>query len=162
MAKRRPKPKSEYGRQLDEKQELKAAYALGERQFRRYFARGANPEKIFKMLELRVDNIAYRSGFAPTIGAARQAVTHGHVMVNGRRIDIPSYPLKVNDVLAIRDSASKKGGFRDLAMLLKKYEAPKWIAVDRDKLSAKVIAEPTGDDPLILNRIKPVIEFYSR
>ncbi len=162
MANRRPKQKSEYGRQLDEKQELKATYALRERQFRKFFRAGSDPELIYRMLELRVDNVVYRAGFASTIRAARQIVSHGHILINGKKTDIPSVAIKLNDVISFHSSSVKKIPFQDLVVQLKKYEPPPWITLNMEDLSAKITALPVSADSMTINRIKPVIGFYSR
>ena len=162
MPKGRPRQKSEYGRQLAEKQELRETYALRERQFRNYFHIGSGPESIYRLLEMRIDNVVYRCGFASTIRAARQLVSHGHIFINGQRIDVPSYMLKMNDIISIRKDSLTKAPFRDLTLRLKKYEPPFWIVLDHESLTAKINGLPIVDDPMIANRIKPVIEFYSR
>ena len=162
MPKGRPKQKSEYGKQLAEKQELKKTYALRERQFRKYFHIGSDPDSIFKLLEMRIDNTVYRAGFASSNRAARQMVSHGHIQLNGKNIDVPSRSVKINDVISIHPLSVKKELFKDLILRLKKYEPPAWIALDIEKLTAKIILSPTAEDPIVSSRIKPVIEFYSR
>lgn len=162
MPKGRPKQKSEYGKQLDEKQELRGTYALRERQFRKYFRAGSSPESIFKLLEMRIDNTVYRAGFGESIKAARQIVSHGHVQINGKNVDIPSLQVKLNDIISIHRLSIKKELFKDLVIRLKKYEPPAWIALDAENLTAKITGHPSAQDPITASRIKPVIEFYSR
>lgn len=162
MPKGRIKPKSEYGRQLEEKQELRGTYALRETQFRRYFTAGSTPEAILQTLELRLDNVVYRAGFAVTIRAARQLVSHGHIQLNGKNVNIPSLRTASNDIISIRHASRGKNIFKDLAIALKKYEPPAWLSLDKNELTVKITGHPTTDDPIIVGRIRPVIEFYSR
>lgn len=162
MARRRGKPKSEYGLQLAEKQQLKDTYGLRERKFRRYFDIGKEPEEIARLLESRLDNVVFRSGFAQTRKAARQIVGHGHIRVNGNNVNLPAFSIKVGDTISIHPSSTNIGPFKDLSLTLKKYEAPVWISVDAKSLNAKVLARPTVDEYLVTSSIRPVIEFYSR
>lgn len=160
--KHRSKPKTEYGVQFSEKQAVKRSYGIRETQFRRYFKRGSTPARVFETLERRLDNVVYRAGFASTRKSARQLVTHGHFTVNGKNTDIPSYTIKNGDVIAIHPSSKSKVTFKDLELLLKKYEPPTWIEVDKGNLSAKVAAPPVPDEVFMGSSIKPIIEFYSR
>lgn len=162
MAYRTNKQKSEYGQQLEEKQGLKNTYALREKQFRRYFDKGSDPETIMRSLERRLDNVVFRCGLAPTRKAARQLVSHGHIQVNGRKVRVSSLQVKINDAISIRAGSAKITPFQDLSSILKKYEPPAWIALDKAKLEAKIIGQPTIDDPIIAASIKPIIGFYSR
>lgn len=162
MAQRRRKPKSEYGQQLQEKQQLKDTYGLREKKFRRYFEAGKDPEEILRMLESRLDNVVFRSGFAITRRAARQIVSHGHVQVNGRNVNLPAFSLKAGDIVSIHPGSKDIGPFKDLALTLKKYDAPDWITLDKKILTAKVMGPPAVDELLIASSVRPVIEFYSR
>lgn len=162
MAQRRHKPKSEYGVQLEEKQGMKATYGLRERQFRRYFDEGERPEAIMELLERRFDNVVFRCGFAQTRKAARQLVSHGHMQVNGENVNIPSFRINVGDVVRIHPASLKTIPSQDLVLTLKKYEAPYWIDLDKTELTAKIVARPAVDDPIIMAHIKPIIELYSR
>lgn len=162
MARHRQKSKSEYGAQLEEKQGMKATYALRERQFRRYFDEGENPETIMQLLERRFDNVVFRCGFAQTRKAARQLVSHGHIQVNGKNVNIPSLRINVGDVVSIHPTSSKIGVLGDLTLTLKKHETPAWIDLDKKELKAKIVAHPAIADPIIISSIKPIIEFYSR
>jgi len=159
--------KSEYGTQLLEKQKLKWTYGILERQFKRYFfqaqkERGVTAEALVEKLEQRLDNVVYRLGFAPSRPSARQMVTHGHINVNGRRVSIPSYSASIGDVIALRDASRPKGVARELGNRLKKYEAPKWLALDRERLEGKVIGRPLRDEAGIPSDIQKIVEFYSR
>ncbi len=160
--KQRQKPKSEYGLQLEEKQGLKATYGLREKQLHRYFVRGENPEGIFGMLERRLDNVVFRCGFAVSRKAARQLVGHGHIQLNGKNVNIPSYPVRIGDVVSVHPKSVGIAAFKDMSLLLKKYEPPVWIELDKESCLAKIIRVPIADDPLVFASLKPVMEFYSR
>lgn len=158
---------TEYGRQLREKQKAKRLYGISERQFRNYFEKaisqkGETGENLVRMLETRLDNAVFRAGFTKSRPAARQAVSHAHVDVNGRRVDIPSFHVKPGDVIRIRDSKRKKGLWTSLEEKMKHYEAPSWIVVDPKALEAKVTSAPAEQelqqpfDPTL------IVEFYSR
>lgn len=162
MAQQRRKPKSEYGLQLQEKQQLKDTYALRERKFRRYFEAGKDPEEIMRMLESRLDNVIFRAGFATTRRAARQIVNHGHIQVNGKNINLPAYSLKTGDTITIHPSSKNIGPLKDLSIVLQKYEAPEWLVLDKKSLRVKISAIPLVDEVLIESSIRPTIEFYSR
>lgn len=156
------KPKSEYGERVAEKRVLKETYGLREKQFRRYFVKKQNPESVFKALETRFDSVVYRCGFAATRKAARQLVSHGHIRINGANANLPSMRLKINDILTIHPSSLGIAPFKEIQITLKKYEPPSWIALDNKNLTAKIVALPTSDDPLLIASIKPVMELYSR
>jgi small subunit ribosomal protein S4 len=159
---------SEYGKQLIEKQKLKLLYGLRERQFQNYFKKasqkhGVTTELLLQFLEMRLDNVIYRLRWAPTRTAARQLVTHGHFAVNGRRVTVPSYSVKVGDAISIREGSGKKKVFEDLRTILKKYEPPAWITLDKEALTGSITALPSaeavGDVPVQMGQI---VEFYSR
>ena len=158
----RRKPKSEYGLQLEEKQTLKRTYGLREKKFRRYFDEGKDPEIILQKLELRLDNVVFRSGIAYTRKFARQLVNHGHVQLNGRNVDLPSLQVKIGDVISIHPSSKNIIPFKDLSLTLKKHEAPEWISLNKKDINAKIVASPQADEFLIASSIRPIIEFYSR
>lgn len=160
--KQRQRPKSEYGLQLEEKQGLKAMYGIREKQLHRYFSLGGNAEVIFGMLEKRLDNVVFRCGFTPTRKAARQLVSHGHIQVNGKNVNLASYQVRVSDVVSVHPKSVGLGALKDINLLLKKYDPPAWIELDKEKCQAKIVGRPTADDPLVLASLKPVIEFYSR
>jgi small subunit ribosomal protein S4 len=169
MRKRRPTPLSEYGRQLQEKQNLKEQYNLREKKLKSYVkealskrAHGDSPELFLQKLERRLDNVVYRAGFAPTRKQARQMVGHGHFLVNARKIDVPSFEVKKGDVISVRPSSLERTLFKNTLLGLKKYEAPSWILLDKEKpeitiqkLPSLAEAAPTVEIPLIF-------EFYSR
>ena len=160
---------SDYGQQLKAKQKLKGYYAsLTERQFRRVFEeanrlKGSTSELLIGLLERRLDAVVYRAKFVPTVFAARQFVSHGHVKVNGRRVTIPSMRLKVGDVVEVRD------GSRDIAMVMEanksaERDVPDYIEADHSKMTAKLLRIPALSDVPYPVQMEPnlVVEFYSR
>lgn len=162
---KRRRPISEFGQFLQEKQKFKFTYGLREAQLRRLFERaarnpGATGELFMRFLERRLDNVVYRLGFAPSRSVARQLVGHGHFFVNGRRVNIPSYEVRVGDTIMIRPASNDHALFRDLGSALKKYEPPVWLHTDGEKREGKVIALPK-DTELPFN-VNMVIDFYSR
>lgn len=164
----RPKPRSEYGVQFLEKQKAKFTYGMTERQFANYVGssqktKGSNPAIILNQnLETRLDNLIYRLGIAVSRTFARQIVSHGHILVNGRKNNIPSYSVKIGDKISIRKQSSDNAIFRDLANKMKGVKIPKWVKFDTEKMAAEIVSLPElsdGDQTLNLNT---VIEFYSR
>lgn len=162
MAQRRTKPKSEYGLQLQEKQKMKKEYGLRERQFKKYFDKGQKPDNIFSLLELRLDSLVYASGFAATRASARQMVSHGHVLVNGTRVTVPSYEGRTEDVVAIKENSKQKGMFADFALRTKSYKPPSWLVVDKKKMEIKLSGHPDIKEQITPFNFQTIIEFYSR
>ncbi len=162
------RPKSEFGLQLVEKQKARFTYGLTEKQFSKYVKEAMDKKgksataSIFESLELRADNVAYRSGFASTRLGARQMVGHGHMLVNGKRITIPSYKLSEGDVLSIRVASSGKPLFQGLDERLKAQTVPSWIKFDFDKKTATVQGMPKYEQSENLFDLNAVLEFYSR
>lgn len=165
-----PKGKSRptgYGVQLREKQKTKHIYGILERQFRNYFEKaikkkGDTSEFLLQLLETRFDNVIYRLGFGNSRQQARQLVGHSLFMVNGKRVDIPSYQVKIGDVISIRPAAAAKKVFQNLAQTLAKHEPPAWLSLDAVKMEGKVTRKPTKDDVKTQFDLKMIIEFYSR
>lgn len=158
---------SEYATALAEKQKLRFQYGVLERQFRRYFEaaarqRGVTGVILLQLLETRLDNIVYRMGFAKTRFAARQMVSHGHVQVNGRKMDISSGNLKVGDVVTIREKANSRRLVQRGLEQTQIVNPPEWVLVDKETLTGKVVAIPTRDEinPLVNEQL--VVELYSR
>lgn len=158
---------SEYGTQLREKQKAKINYGLQERQFERYFNKalkqaGVTGDNLLKLLETRLDNAVFRFGFAETRAQARQIVSHGFIEVNGKKVDIPSYNLKVGDTVSIREVKRKSGYVEKLKEKIKNFKSQEWVDVDSQKLSAKILSQPTPD--MIANTINTqlIVEHYSR
>ena len=162
MPRQPQRAKSEYGQQFAEKQGLKETYELREKQFRGYFRRGKDPDSIIRGLEMRFDNVVYRCGFAPTRKSARQLVSHGHIQVNGRDVNLPSFRIKINDIVSIHPLSVNIAPLKDLAISLSKYEPPAWISLDKIELRGTISASPKVEDPMIIASVKPIIEFYSR
>lgn len=159
---------SQYALQLREKQKVKRLYGLLERQFRNLMEeatrkQGQSGELLLQFLERRADNAVYRAGFATSRRAARQLVTHGHFMLNGRRVDIPSIRLKAGDILTLRDASKNNEYFKKLDEVSPApSEAPGWISVNRKKVEVKITGVPTRDEaePDINEQL--IVEYYSR
>ncbi|NGO40079.1 30S ribosomal protein S4 [Limisphaera ngatamarikiensis] len=158
---------TDYALGLMEKQKLRYYYGLQERQFRRVYEqalrrRGVTGETMLQILEMRLDNVVYRLGFAPTRPAARQMVTHGHIRVNGRKVTIPSYAVKVGDVIEPKDSdVSRQLVNRGLESSTGR-PVPDWVSVNRDALRGVVMRVPTRDEIQPIANEQAVVEFYSR
>lgn len=163
-----PRPKkslSEYAIQFREKQKVKRMYGMQERQFRRYFglalkAEGNTGTRFLQLLELRMDNVLFRLGFAKTRSQARQMVTHGHVMLNGEKHNIPSTILQPGDELQIVEKTKKSPLFEQLSEELKATQVPTWM--ERLAAGGKVVAEPTRDQMDQGIRERLIIELYSK
>lgn len=156
---------SSYAKQLREKQKAKRLYGLLERQFAKYVAEaskkpGDTSKYLVTYLESRLDNVVYRAGLAKSRAAARQLVGHGHVLVNGKKLDIASYQAKVGDAISINDKTKKSKLFDGVAETLAKKEFPMWINVDGKSLTAKILNTPTFEMPNY--DAKVIIGFYSR
>jgi len=158
---------SEFGLQLREKQKVRKSYSVLERQFRNYFAKAAKHTgmtgvDLLRMLEMRLDNVVFRMGFASSRAQARQLVTHGHFAVNGRPTNIPSYGTAVGDRIEVRDSRRNREYFKIATETMKSAQIPEWVSSDATKLSGSVLSEPTREQmPLEFNE-QLVVEYYSR
>lgn len=160
---------SQYGLQLKEKQKLVKSYRLLEKQFRNYFVEakkikeGTTGDNLLKFLEMRLDNSIYRLGIAKSRDKARQIVTHGHVLVNGKKVDIPSYQIKQNDTLSIRKESLNNKLFKDIVKKINKKDMPTWISfVNENDLEAKVLETPTKNDLPDGINMAMIVEYYSR
>lgn len=157
---------TEYALALIEKQKLRFSYGLTERQFHRVYEkalrkRGVTGETMLQILETRLDNVVYRLGFAPTRPAARQMVVHGHIMVNGRKVTIPSYAVGVGDVIEVRNkSSSRQLATRSLERPAVKL--PAWLSLQKDLLRGVVLRLPTPEEAQPLANVQTVVEFYSK
>jgi small subunit ribosomal protein S4 len=162
------KPKSEYGLQLNEKQKARFIYGLTERQFSNYVKEALDkkssktPQMIFEFLELRLDSAIYRLGFSTTRGGARQIVSHGHIAVNGRRVNTPAMRLKLGDKIEITTRSQNKPIFADLDSKLKNVTVPSWIKFDAVKKTAEVQGMPILVKTENMFDLNTVIEYYSR
>lgn len=162
----RRKKVSEYGAQLKEKQKVKFVYGILEKQFNRYFERAASMKGItgdnmLQLLELRLDNVVYRLGLAKTRRMARQVVGHGHIRVNGKKVDIPSYSVKVGDVITLRPASVEKEMFKSLREGTSVL-TPKWLTFDAQNLTGTVNALPAREDIDLQVQENMIVEFYSR
>ena len=160
---RRP---SQFGEQLREKQKARKLYGVSERQFRNVFDTaskmdGITGEVFLRLLELRLDNVVFRMGLAPSRTAARQLVSHGHVLVNGKKLDVPSARLREGDEVALKPGAEKKAGFADVEKRMPQ-DAPAWLALNVKDRSAKVMTHPSLDDIGHSLNMRLIVEFYSR
>ena len=168
--KRRPIAPSEYGKELKEKQKLKNWYVLSEQQLGNYVRailkrRGRVEDAsalLIQKLETRLDNAVFRLGFAPSRSQARQLVSHGHFLVNGRPINTPSYQLRKGDKISLKPSSQKKKIFENVAVFLKKQQPPSWLQVDKANLQGEVIALPNLEEALPPAELSSVFEYYSR
>jgi small subunit ribosomal protein S4 len=158
---------SEFGIQLREKQKVRKSYSVLEKQFRNYFEKaeqhkGMTGENLLRMLEMRLDNVVYRMGFASSRAQARQLVSHGHFAVNGRPTNIPSFGTKIGDRVEVRESRRNREFFKTVAETVKSSQIPEWVSIDAAKLSGSVLAEPAREQmPAEFNE-QLVVEFYSR
>ena len=157
----------DYGMQLREKQKIRRVYSVLERQFQGYFevassTPGVTGENLLRMLELRLDNVVYRLGFAASRAEARQMVNHAHFAVNGRVVSIASLQAKPGDKIEVRESHRSREPFKEAVELIKSRQIPEWLSVDAAKLAGSVITAPRRDQmPLDLNE-QLVVEYYSR
>lgn len=158
---------SEYALRLREKQKLRRTYGMNEAQFRRFFTRatkqkGVTGEMFLKSLEMRLDNVVYRLNLAPSRPGARQLVSHGHILVNGKKIDVSSYVVKAGEVISVKEKSHGSAHFKALLESIGAENVPGWLKLDPKKLSGTVVNEPTREDldPSIQEQL--IIEFYSR
>ncbi|KKQ21653.1 MAG: 30S ribosomal protein S4 [Candidatus Staskawiczbacteria bacterium RIFCSPLOWO2_12_FULL_37_15] len=168
--KRRGGSPSEYKKSLYEKQTLKKWYGLSERQFKKYvketLAKMGKVENVsnelIKKLESRLDNVIFRLGFVNSRIHARQLVSHGYFLVNGKPVNIPSFNVKKGDIISIKESKKKKPIFKELQTQLKRKEAPLWLNLDRGKFEGKSVGEPNLEEVKPPAEIPLIFEFYSR
>ncbi len=159
--------KSEYATQLTEKQKVKFVYGIQEKQFHAYYEKaskmaGNTGEELLTMIERRLDNVVYRLGFASTRREARQLVNHGHFTVNGKRVNIPSYLIKVGDVIAVSEKSASNAFFKKLKEDDVFNPTPKWLDRDKNTLQGKVIAAPERDDIDFEIAEHLIVELYSK
>lgn len=160
--------KTNYGKQLMEKQKAKRMYGLLEVQFRNYFDKalskvGNTGELLFRFLESRLDNIVYRLGYAPSRRMARQMVGHGHIRVDGKKVNIPSYQVRVGEVISLSERAMGKKGFAEVKNKLAKVEnLPAYLSLDAAKASGKMTSQPKLGDISVNVDWRTIVEFYSK
>ena len=158
---------SDYALALAEKQKLRYQYGVLERQFRRYFSiastrRGVTGEILLQLLETRLDNVIYRLGFANSRSAARQLVSHGHVQVNGRKVDVSSFNVKAGDAITIKDKPQSRRLAAKNLELTQITPVPDWLTVDKDQFSGKVSRIPSRDEIAPIVNEQLIVELYSR
>ena len=158
---------SERGTQLIEKQKARYIYGLFERQFRRFYGisakqPGITGDNLKVMLERRLDNAVYRLGFADSRPLARQLVLHGHIMVNGHRLNVPSALVNEGDTVVVREASLKKEYFKRLGEDIKSKTIPLWLTLDKAKLAGQVVTLPVVDETVAQFNGKSIVEYYSR
>ena len=168
---RNPKPmkkkQSEYGRQLTEKQKVKFIYGMLEKQFRKYYViatkmPGVTGENLLQLLESRLDNVVFRLGLANTRRESRQLVNHGHILVNGKKLDIPSYRVSVGDVISLKDKTQSSDRMKAIVEANSSRIVPKWLDMDKNTLTGKVIAWAGRDDIDFEVEEHLIVELYSK
>ena len=164
---RRKRKESEYGLQLREKQKAKFIYGVLEKQFRGYFHRalsmeGVTGENLLMILESRLDNVVFRLGFARTRKEARQTVTHGHITVNGKRVDIPSYRVRHGDLVAVAPKAKELLVIKSALVSNERVSVPAWLEVDIEKLQGSVLSLPTREQIDLDINEQLIVELYSK
>jgi small subunit ribosomal protein S4 len=163
----KPRALSLYGRQLLEKQRLKFSYLLNEAKLKNYVklakkSKKSAPQALIELLERRLDNVIWRLGYVPSKLTARQLVSHGHFLVNGRRVKTPSYLVEEGDVIEIRPQSKDIKPFENLAQRLKFYQPPSWLEIDKENFKAKVLKLPSAEEISHNFNLPLVIDFYSR
>ena len=161
------KKQSEYGSQLNEKQKVKFIYGVLEKQFRKYYVmatkkQGITGEMLLQILESRLDNVVFRLGLANTRREARQIVNHGHITVNGQKVDIPSYLVKPGDVIAVREKSKNSVRIKEIVETNANRVVPKWLSMDKNTLTGKVITLAARDDIDYEVEEHLIVELYSK
>lgn len=164
---KRPGGASDYKKQLIEKQKMRFSYGISEKQLSRYvhdaFTQGHQPiSQLIARLESRLDNVVYRLGLAKTRRLARQMVSHGHICLNGRRLNIPSHKVKIGDVVSVREQSKESPLFTTLKETLTTYTAPNWLTLDIKNLSGEKKSEPLYEPSATVFDPQQVLEYYSR
>lgn len=164
---RRRQQKSEYGSQLREKQKLKRLYGMMETQFRRYYEMaegtpGITGDNLLVLLERRLDNVAFRLGFAMSRSMSRQLVNHGHVTVNGKKVDVPSYLLRAGDFVALRQKSMALAVVKEGQSALESRGMPEWLELDKGRLEGRVKALPVASQIQVPVKVQKVVGLYTR
>lgn len=157
---------SEYGNQLREKQKVRRMYGMMEDQFRSTFSsaarqKGVTGENFLQLLETRLDNAVFRMGFATSRSQARQLVLHGHIYVNGSRVNIASYQVEEGDTISVKDASRKKNFIKDVLEINDEYNAPEWVSVNMEKAEGTVVRMPERDDIEHPINEQLIVEYYS-
>jgi small subunit ribosomal protein S4 len=163
---RRRVKETDYLMQLREKQKARRVYGVMEKQFRSYYRqalreKGKTGDNLIRILESRLDNMVYRAGFSSSRKQARQLVSHGHITVNDRKVDIPSYQVKVGDIIAVAEKSRDLAPIKEAAGGFQRELVP-WLQVDKKKLNAVVTEAPSGASPDVAIRDEMIVELYSR
>ena len=158
---------SDYGIRLREKQRARRIYGIQERQFHRYFLeadrqKGVTGYNLLVLLERRLDNVVYRMGFAESRSQARQLVRHGHFEVNGRKVDIPSFLVKVGDVVKVREKSRSLAAIKEAAEAVARRGVPAWLEVDHERMEGKIKAFPERSEITVPIQEQLIVEFYSK
>lgn len=158
---------SEYGLQLNEKQKIKFIYGVLEKQFRKYYVMatkqaGITGQNLLQILESRLDNVVFRLGLANTRKEARQIVNHGHILVNGKKVDIPSYLVKPGDVVAVREKSKGNARMKEIVEANEKRIIPKWLSMDKAKLEGRVLQLSDREDIDYDVEEHLIVELYSK
>ena len=161
------KKQSEYGIQLNEKQKVKFIYGVLEKQFKKYYVMaskqaGITGQNLLQSLESRLDNVVFRLGLANTRKEARQLVNHGHILVNGSKVDIPSYLVKTGDVIAIREKSKSSARIKEIVEANEKRIIPKWLSMDKNKLEGRVLQLSDREDIDYDVEEHLIVELYSK
>jgi len=163
----RRKKRSDYGEQLREKQKVKRIYGIAERQFRGYYykalrTKGVSGHMLIQLLERRLDNVVYRMGFASDHAEARQLVRHGHFLINGKRVNIPSYLVRAKDIVSVRESSQKMARINEALAAVDRRGVPHWIQLDKENFRGAIVQMPTREDVTLPIREQLIIELYSK
>ena len=161
------KKQSEYGIQLNEKQKVKFIYGVLEKQFRKYYVMatkqsGITGQNLLQILESRLDNVVFRLGLANTRKEARQIVNHGHILVNGKKVDIPSYLIKPGDVIGVREKSKSNARMKEIVETNEKRIIPKWLSMDKTKLEGRVLQLSDREDIDYDVEEHLIVELYSK
>ena len=163
---KRPKAPSGFGLQLLEKQKVRFTYGISERQLQNYVKLAGKvkdvpvTDKLFELLETRLDNTVYRLGFAPTRRQSRQMTSHGHFVVNGKKSTIPSQALHIGDIITVREGSKSSALFAEYAKNMKERNYPNWLKLSIENMSAEVVSKPKNEEEFL--KFETVLEFYSR
>jgi small subunit ribosomal protein S4 len=167
VVKKKPGQMSDFNRQLIEKQKMRFTYGIAEKQLRKYvdlaLLKSEQPVlSLYNSLELRIDNVVYRLGMAKTRRFARQMVSHGHVVINGKRTTVPSYKVAINDVISVTEKSKQSALFLNFAETFQNVSVPTWLSMDAKKVEGKVVGLPVYTPAETLFDPEQVFEYYSR
>jgi small subunit ribosomal protein S4 len=163
----RRRKRSDYGEQLREKQKVKRIYGLAEKQFRGYYHKalrmpGVTGNTLIQLLERRLDNVVYRMGFASDHSEARQLVRHGHFLINGKKVNIPSYLVRARDIVQVREASQKMARINEALAAVDRRGVPQWIQMDKENFRGAIAQLPSREDVTLPIREQLIIELYSK